>query len=55
MCAQLHFTVYVEIRVKLDKERWYERVPQSIETSHESKESTGEELEEPTLAINQTS
>jgi len=55
VCAQLHFTVYAEIRVKLDKERWYERVPPSIEKSHESKESTGEELEEPTLAINQTS
>jgi hypothetical protein len=44
----------VEIRVKLDEERWYERVPQSIETSHGSKESTGEKLTEPTLAINRT-
>jgi hypothetical protein len=43
--------MYVEIRAKLDKERWYERVPPSVETSHESKESTGEKLTEPTLAI----
>jgi len=50
--AQLHFTIYVEIRGKLEKERSYERVPQSVETSNESKESTGEKLTEPTLTIN---
>jgi hypothetical protein len=44
----------VEIRVKLDEERWCERVPQSIETSHESKKSRDEKLTEPTLAIKWT-
>jgi len=27
VCAQLHFNIYKEMRVKLDKEQWYDRVP----------------------------
>ena len=37
MCAQLHFNTYKDIGVKLDKKHWYEHVPISVETSHESK------------------
>jgi hypothetical protein len=28
--AQLHFTIYKEIGVKLENEHWYEHVPKSI-------------------------
>jgi hypothetical protein len=37
LCAQRHFPTCNEIRVKLRKEHWYEHVPKSLETSHESK------------------
>jgi hypothetical protein len=35
--AQLHFNIYKEMRVKLDKEQWYDHVPKSFETSREGK------------------
>jgi hypothetical protein len=35
--TQLHFNICKEIQVKLDSELWYEHVPQSVETNHESK------------------
>jgi hypothetical protein len=37
VCAQLHFNICKEIRVKLDKEHWYEHVPELVETSPEGK------------------
>ena len=33
MCAQLHFNICKETGVQLDKNRWYEHVPKSVETS----------------------
>ena len=37
VCAELHFNVGQEIRIKLDKEHRYEHVPKLVETSHEGK------------------
>ena len=37
MCAQLHFNICKEAGVKLDKKRWYELVPKSVETSQGGK------------------
>jgi hypothetical protein len=37
VCAQLHFNICKEIGVKLDNERWYDHVPESIKTSYEGK------------------
>jgi len=36
-CAQLRFNICKELGIKLDNEHWYDRVPKSIETSHEGK------------------
>ena len=36
-CAQLRFNICKKTGVKLDNEHWYDRVPKSIETSHEGK------------------
>jgi predicted CoA-binding protein len=33
MCAQQHFNICKRIGIKLDKERWHEHVPKSVETS----------------------
>jgi hypothetical protein len=33
VCAQLHFNICKEIRVKLDNEHWYDHVPKSVKTS----------------------
>ena len=35
VCAQLHFNIYKEIRVKLKHKHWYEHAPLSVETSHD--------------------
>ena len=32
-----HFNIYKEMRVKCDKEQWYDHVPKSFETSREGK------------------
>jgi len=32
VCAQLHFSIYKETGVQLDKNHWYEHVPKSVET-----------------------
>jgi hypothetical protein len=32
LCAQLHFNVFKETDVQLDKKHWYEHVPKSVET-----------------------
>lgn len=37
VCAQLHFNLRKEMGVKLDKERWYQHVPESADTGHSSK------------------
>jgi hypothetical protein len=37
VCAQLHFNIYKETRVQLDKKHWYEHVPKSVETSQGGK------------------
>jgi len=37
VCAQLHCNICKEIRIKLVNNEWYERVPKSVETSHEGK------------------
>jgi len=37
VCAQLHFNIWKEIGVKLDKEHWYEHAWKLIETSHDGK------------------
>jgi hypothetical protein len=37
LCAQLHFNICKEKGVKLDNEHWHDRVPKSVETSHENK------------------
>jgi len=34
VCAQLHFTVVKEMRIRLGKEHWYEHVPKSVEISN---------------------
>jgi hypothetical protein len=36
--AQLHFNIYKETGVQLDKKHWYEHVPKSLETSQGGKE-----------------
>ena len=33
MCTQLHFNIYKEKAVQLDKKHWYEHVPKAVETS----------------------
>jgi hypothetical protein len=40
VCAQLHFNIWKETRVKLNRKHWYEHVPKSIETSQGSKVTT---------------
>ena len=40
MCAQLHFNIYKEMRIKLDKKQWYDPVPKSFETRPEGKVTT---------------
>jgi len=35
--AQLHFNIFKETGVQLDKKRWYEHVPKSVETSQGGK------------------
>jgi hypothetical protein len=35
--ARLHFNICKETGVKLDKKRWYEHVPKSVETSQGDK------------------
>jgi len=37
VCAQLHFDICKEVRVRLDSEHWSEHVPKSVEKSHETK------------------
>jgi hypothetical protein len=37
VCAQLHFNICKETKAQLDKKRWYEHVPKSIETSQGGK------------------
>jgi len=37
VCAQLHFNIYKETGVQLDKTHWYEHVPISVETSQGGK------------------
>jgi hypothetical protein len=37
VCAQLHFSICMELGVKLDSELWYEPVPKSVETSQAGK------------------
>ena len=37
VCAQLHFNICKNTRVKLDNKHWYDHVPKSVETSQESK------------------
>ena len=37
VCEQLHFTICVQIGVKLDNKHRYDLVPKSVETSHEGK------------------
>ena len=37
MCAQLHFNIFKEKGVKLNKKHWYEHVPKSVETSQAGK------------------
>ena len=37
VCAQIHFNLYKETGVQLDKEHWNEHVPKSVETSQEGK------------------
>jgi hypothetical protein len=37
VCAELHVNICKEIGVKLDNKHWYDRVPKSVETSHEGK------------------
>ena len=37
VCAQLHFKICKETGVQLDKKRWYEYVPKSVETSQGGK------------------
>jgi hypothetical protein len=37
VCAQLHFNICKEIRVKLDNEHWHDHAPKLVETSHEDK------------------
>ena len=37
MCAQLHFNIHKEMRVKLYIEHWYEHVPKVVETNQEGK------------------
>jgi len=34
VCAQLHFNICMETRLKLDKEQWYENALKLVETSH---------------------
>jgi hypothetical protein len=34
-CVQLHFNIYKERGVKVDKEHWYQHVPKGVETSLE--------------------
>ena len=35
VCAQLHFNICKEVRVRLDSEHWNEHAPKSVEPSHE--------------------
>ena len=35
-CAQLHFNIRSEVRVKLNKGHWYGNVPKSVQKSNES-------------------
>ena len=37
MIAHVHFNMCKETGVQLDKKRWYEHVPKSVETSEEGK------------------
>ena len=37
LCVQIHFNICKEIGIKLDNDHWYDRVPESVETSDESK------------------
>jgi len=37
VCAQLHFNICKEIRVKLENKHWYDNVPNSGEKSREAK------------------
>ena len=37
MCAQLHFNMFKETGVKLDKQHWYEHVPKLVGTSQGGK------------------
>jgi len=37
VCAQLHFNICEEIRVKWDKKHWYDHVSKSVKTSNEGK------------------
>jgi hypothetical protein len=37
VCAQLHFNICKETGAQLDKKRWYEHVPKSVETSEGGK------------------
>ena len=37
VCAEQHFDICKEIRVKLEKEHWYDRVRKSVEASHKGK------------------
>jgi hypothetical protein len=37
VCAQLHFNICKEIKVKSDNKQWYDHIPKSAETSLEGK------------------
>ena len=37
VCAQLHFNIYKEMGVQLDKQHWYDHVSKLDETKHEGK------------------
>jgi len=40
VCAQLHFNIYKETEVQLDKKHWYEHVSKSVETVQGGKVTT---------------
>lgn len=53
VCAQLHFNICKEVRVRLDSEHWNEHAPKSVEPSHEGTNRC--KPTEPFLTLNWTS
>jgi hypothetical protein len=37
VCAQIHFSIFKETQVQLDKKHWYEHVPKSVEANQGGK------------------